>query len=260
MARMEDSSRLRGVQASALLRRLLGREPHVMSDQDILDLYFEAPSKSLLERIKRHRFKYVSARMPLEDRYKKLLETGPCRRYEPRDLNRITRVAAIRPLMQALERESHRRELVLQGVACSLGKWIDIPESMDGPALSVKPIWRFISPTVSDAPVSPVFDLTRGGLSMSEQGLMSVHEMYGEAANARKRAQPAERALIFPAVVAYDRAMVHVDPLQLQSAKGDGVSALQSRTLTLPFGRAARERAVLGLYVVDFPRYILPRT
>ncbi|MBI3984735.1 MAG: hypothetical protein HY344_02220 [Candidatus Levybacteria bacterium] len=248
-----------GPARKSLLNRLLGKDTHVVSDGEILARYFQAPSDRFIASIQGSRVRYVGAQMPSDERYRYFLRVGrPCEGTNlTRDLDRITRFAAMTPLLKALEPDFRGREIVLQGVACSVGPRIEVPESDGRPSYDVKPVWRLASPTVSDTPTPAVVDVTRSGVSLADQNLMSIPEMYGKASHARARVNPEQRVLIHPALVVYDKDQVQVNPMQPQIAKDNGKSALQSRTLTLPFGNAARERAILGVYVVDYPRYAI---
>lgn len=241
------------------LRGLLDRRQN--ADSSILGQYFEAPPQNFLDRFKDTRVRYVGASMPSEDKYRQLLingsSTNPNREG---NLSTIRRVAAIRYLIDRIEKDFGGRSIAIQGVACSIGGRIDLPHVEGLPELEVRNIWRLISPAAYDAPMPPPIDIPLCDEPLSQQGLSFFDFMYASAAHTRERALAKQKPLIFPAAVIYDLEKIRYEKEQRAPTKDRTCTAMQARSFMLPVGRSAREEAVLGLYVVDFPRYILPPT
>ncbi len=219
----------------------------------ILRHYFEAPPQSFLKNISGTRVHYVASSMPREPQYRMLLDQGLSEQIRSNEMSTIERVAAVRPLVDAIDRDFGDRPIAIQGVACSIGERVDIEETADLPELEVRTVWRLIAPAAYDAPMPTPIDIPVSTGVLSQQGLTFFYFMYASATNARERASARQKPKVFPAVVVYDLKSIKVEHCLQPQTKSDNNAALQLRTLGLPIGRAARETAVLGLYVCDFP-------
>lgn len=243
--------RRRGVPlVSRFMRLVSGAED---GDGAILRHYFEAPPQSFLERINGTRVHYVASSMPREAQYRILLNHGLSEQIRSNEMSAIKRVVAVRHLIEAIDRDFGNRPIAVQGVACSTGERVDIEKTADLPELEVRTVWRLITPAAYDAPMPTPIDIPVNSGVLSQQALTFLDFMYASAANARERASARQQSNIFPAAVVYDLEKIKVEHCLQRQTKGDNKAALQLRTLGLPIGRAAREEAVLGLYVCDFP-------
>lgn len=219
----------------------------------ILRHYFESPPQRFLERINSTRVHYVGSSMPIDAKYKTLLNHGLSTKIRSNDMSAIKRVAAVRHLIDAIDRDFGDRPIAVQGVACSIGERVDIEKTADLPELEVRTVWRLITPAAYDAPMPTPIDIPVSTGLLSQQGLTFFDFMYASAASARERASARQKSNIFPAAVVYDLKSIKVEHCLQTQTKSNNNAALQLRTMGLPIGRAAREAAVLGLYVCDFP-------
>ena len=219
----------------------------------ILQRYFESPPQRFLEIINGTRVHYVASSMPREAKYRILLNHGLSEQIRSNEMSTIKRVAAVRHLIDAIDRDFGDRPIAIQGVACSIGERVDIEKTADLPELEVRTVWRLIAPAAYDAPMLTPIDIPVNAGVLSQQGLTFFDFMYASAANARERASARQKSKVFPAAVVYDLGNIKVEHWLQRQTKSDNNAALQLRTLGLPIGRAAREAAVLGLYVCDFP-------
>lgn len=235
---------------SRLMRLVRGAEDR---SEAILQRYFEAPPQSFLERINGTRVHYIAASMPREPQYKALLNGGLSTDRRSNDMSAIKRVAAVRHLIDAIDRDFGDRPIAVQGVACSIGERVDIEKTADLPELEVRTVWRLITPAAYDAVMPTPIDIPVNAGILSQQALTFFDFMYASATSARERASARQQSNIFPAAVVYDLKSIKVEHCLQTQTRSDNNAAFQLRTMGLPIGRAAREKAVLGLYVCDFP-------
>ena len=219
----------------------------------ILQRYFESPPQSFLERINRTRVHYVASSMPREAKYRMLLDQGLSTEIRSNEMSTVKRVAAVRHLIDAIDRDFGDRPIAIQGVACSIGERVDIEKTADLPELEVRTVWRLIAPAAYDAPMPTPIDIPVNTGVLSQQALTFFDFMYASATSARERASARQKSKVFPAAVVYDLENIKVEHCLQRQTKSDNNVALQLRSMSLPIGRAAREAAVLGLYVCDFP-------
>lgn len=219
----------------------------------MLQHYFESPPQSFLERINGTRVHYVGSSMPKEAKYRMLLIHGLSAKIRSNDMSTIKRVAAVRHLIEAIDRDFGDRPIAVQGVACSIGERVDIEKTADLPELEVRTVWGLITPAAYDAVMPTPIDIPVNAGILSQQALTFFDFMYASATSARERASARQQSNIFPAAVVYDLKSIKVEHCLQTQTRSDNNAAFQLRTMGLPIGRAAREKAVLGLYVCDFP-------
>lgn len=162
------------------------------------------------------------------------------------------------PLAQRIENDFKGRSIALQGLACSVASEIVFPDPLEDQIRRrvIKSAQGLLNPSVREGLSRLPIYIPSTTQPLLDQDLPAFEFMIASARGARIRALeelrlPRLRNVIFPAMLVIDleqTAGYHV--LQIPGENQQVIS------LNLTGDRKARSKAVLGLYVTDYPKII----
>ncbi|MEK7551649.1 MAG: hypothetical protein AAB532_03545 [Patescibacteria group bacterium] len=162
------------------------------------------------------------------------------------------------PLAQRIEDEFRGRSIALQGLACSVTSEIRFPDPNGDPTKRrvIKSAQGLLNPSVREGLSRLPIYLPNTTQSLLNQDLPAFEFMIASARGARIRASeelhtPRLRSIIFPAMLVID--LEQTAGYQVLQIPGGNQQVI---SLNLTGDRKTRSKAVLGLYVTDYPKII----
>lgn len=163
------------------------------------------------------------------------------------------------PLAQRIEDDFKGRQIVLQGLACSVTEEINFPglNADQSKRRVIKSALGLLNPSVKEGLSKLPIYIPNSRQPLLEQDLPVFDFMIASATSARKRVidelyAPRLRNVIFPAMLVID--LEQTTGYQVVQIPGEDQQNQQVVSLSLTGDRRARSRAILGLYLTDFPR------
>lgn len=164
----------------------------------------------------------------------------------------------LKPLAQRIEGEFKGRAIALQGIACSVAGEINFPNPNGDQANRrvIKSAQGLLNPSVREGLSRLPIYVPNTTQPLVDQDLPAFEFMTGSARRARTRVveelhSPVLRSVIFPVMLVIDlEQTAGYQVLQIPGGNQQVVS------LNLTGDRKARSKAILGLYVTDYPKII----
>lgn len=159
------------------------------------------------------------------------------------------------PLAQKIEQDFKGRAIAIQGLACSVGNEIEFSGgSVESPRRVIKSAVGLLNPSVREGLSRLPIYIPNKTQSLIDQDLPAFEFMVASARGARTRVVeelhlPRLRSLIFPAMLVID--LEQTSGYQVLQIPGGNQQVV---SLNLTGDRKTRSKAVLGLYVTDYPK------